>query len=320
MSEIDTAKRVFDTEIKALQRVRESLDGTFDEIVQAMLACKGKVIVTGMGKSGHIGRKIAASLSSLGTSAFFLHPAEALHGDLGMLQREDVVIAISCSGESDEIVRLLPNIRMIGAMLIGLTCNPHSTLARASRILQVFPDFKEACCLGLAPTTSTTVSLVYGDALAVAASECRGFGRQDYGLFHPAGSLGKKLIYRVSDLMNATETTDVVYEDALLKDAMIAMSRVGCGLICVVDKARHLTGVLTDGVLTRALLNHADIYGDTVRAYMQPCPVYVGEEEMAIDALRIMLDKSVKSMPVLRNEFVVGVIRKQEITSIGIYV
>ena len=207
MNIINEAKRVFDIEISALEKTRDSLDGDFEAILRAVISCTGKVIITGMGKPGHIGEKLAATFSSLGTPSFFLHPAEAMHGDLGMVAKDDVVIAISFSGESDEIVKILPTIKLIGAKLIGITGNGNSTLAEASDIVQVLPDFEEACYLGLAPTSSTTVALCYGDALAVVASGVYGFKDADFGKFHPAGALGKKLIYRVNDLMDEGQNT-----------------------------------------------------------------------------------------------------------------
>lgn len=191
MSKIEIAKRVFDAEISALQKIADNLDETFDRILDLILNCQGKIIIIGMGKSGHVGGKIAATMSSLGVPTIFVHPGEAMHGDLGMIQKQDVVIAISYSGESDEIIKILPNIRIIGAPIIGITNNGNSTLAHNSAIVQVFENLKEACQLGLAPTASTTVAMVYGDALAIAASETINFGKQDFALYHPAGSLGK---------------------------------------------------------------------------------------------------------------------------------
>lgn len=196
MDRLAEGKRVFDIEIEALQKTRDALDETYVQILDLITNCSGKVIVTGMGKPGHIAAKLAATFASLGTPAFRLHPAEAMHGDLGMVSPNDVVIAISFSGESDEIVRILPNIKLIGATLIALTGNPSSTLAKAADVVQVLPKFEEACYLGLAPTSSTTAALCYGDSLAVVASGVYGFKDENYAMFHPAGSLGKKLILK----------------------------------------------------------------------------------------------------------------------------
>ncbi len=225
MDILTEAKRVFDAEINALEKTKDSLDDTFVQIFEKIRTCSGKVIFTGMGKPGHIAAKLAATFASLGISAFYLHPAEAMHGDLGMVGEDDIVIAISYSGESDEIVRILPNIRMIGATIIGITGNADSTLAKFSDIFQVLPEFDEACALGLAPTSSTTAVLCYGDALAIATSEVSGFTGSDFGKFHPAGALGKKLILKVDDLMVKGEDIPYVLKNTLLIDAIAIMSK-----------------------------------------------------------------------------------------------
>ena len=201
MDKLAEAKKVFDVEINALEKTINILYNTFNQILDLIVNCKGKVIITGMGKPGHIAAKLAATFSSLGTPSFRLHPAEAMHGDLGMVSPNDILIAISYSGESDEIINILPSIKMIGVTLVGITGNPNSSLAKASDIVQVLPRFEEACYLGLAPTSSTTATLCYGDALAVVASGIYGFKDADFGRIHPAGALGKKLVLRVNDLM-----------------------------------------------------------------------------------------------------------------------
>ena len=210
MDVVTEAKRVFNIEIEALTRTRDQLNDTFIAIVELLTRCTGKTAITGVGKSGHIARKIAATLSSLGTPSFYLHPAEAMHGDLGMLSENDVVIAISYSGESDEILKILPGIKLIGAALVAITGNRESTLAHAADFAQVLPCFQEACYLGLAPTSSTTAVLCYGDALAVVASGIYGFKDVDFGKFHPAGALGKKLLLRVDDLMASGEEISLI--------------------------------------------------------------------------------------------------------------
>ena len=207
---IDEAKEVFDIEIESLKKVRDSIGEEFVEAIISIMNCKGKVIVTGMGKSGHIARKIAATFASLGTSSFFLHPAEALHGDLGMIEKDDLVISISYSGESQEINNILPNIKIIGAKIIGITGNENSTLAKNSDILLDFPKFEEACALKLAPTSSTTASMVIGDALAVITSKLKNFQKYDFALFHPSGSLGKKLLVKVKDIMFSNDKNAIV--------------------------------------------------------------------------------------------------------------
>ena len=235
MNTLQEGKKVFRIEIEALKKTMDMLDETFLEIVNLIVSCSGKVIITGMGKPGHIAAKIAATFASLGTSSFYLHPAEAMHGDLGMVSKEDVVIAISHSGESDEIIRILPGIKLIGAALVGITGNSNSTLARNADIVQVLPEFNEACHLGLAPTSSTTVALCYGDALAVVASEIYGFRDVDFGKFHPAGALGKKILIKIDDLMAKEERNAMVNVNTTLKDAIVELSKKGLGIVSIVD-------------------------------------------------------------------------------------
>ncbi len=318
MDVISEAKRVFDIEIESLEKTRDSLDGEFEEILREVIGCTGKVIITGMGKPGHIGEKMAATFSSLGTPSFFLHPAEAMHGDLGMVAKEDVVIAISFSGESDEIVKILPTIKLIGAKLIAITGNANSTLAEASDIVQILPDFEEACYLGLAPTSSTTVALCYGDALAVVASGVYGFKDADFGKFHPAGALGKKLIYRVNDLMESEEKNAVISVDSSLKEAIIELSDKGLGLVSLVDGEGQLKGVLTEGDLRRMLKNEENVYEMSAREAMTVNPKTIESGKLAYEALSIMRDKNISSLPVMKDGKVVGTIRMQAILGAGI--
>ena len=214
MDIIKEAHHVFDTEIDALKKMRDNLDSIFCTIVEKIVACEGKIIFCAIGKPGHVATKIAATFSSLGTPAVFLHPAEAMHGDLGMISEQDIVIIISYSGESDEIINILPNIKLIGADIIAITANGESTLAKNADIIQVLPQFEEACRMGLAPTSSTTVEMCYGDALAVVASLIYGFDKVDFGKLHPAGALGKKLILKVKDLMHSGEENALIRKDA----------------------------------------------------------------------------------------------------------
>lgn len=319
MNYIDEAKRVFDIEIEALNCLRNNLDDNFIQILKAITECNGKVIITGMGKPGHIARKIAATMSSLGTSAFFLHPAEALHGDLGMVRKEDVVIAISYSGESEEITRMLSNIKVIGATLIGISGEKDSTLIKYSDYSQVFPYFKEACYLGLAPTSSTTAALVYGDALAVVASGIYGFNEKNFGLYHPAGSLGKKLFIKVKDVMAEGESNAVINSGLTLKNAIVEMSKKGLGIITIVDNDRKILGVITDGDLRRQLEKGVNVYDLIVDEMMSKIPTIIKEESMAIEALQILKDKNVSSAPVVdENQRIVGTIRLRDILNKGI--
>lgn len=318
MDRLVEAKKVFDTEIAALEKTRDALDDTFLKILDLVVNCKGKVIITGMGKPGHIAAKLAATFASLGTPSFRLHPAEAMHGDLGMVSANDVVIAISFSGESDEIVRILPNIKMIGATLVGITGNANSTLAKASDIVQVLPKFEEACYLGLAPTSSTTAVLCYGDALAVVASGIYGFKDVDFGKFHPAGSLGKKLILKVDDLMAKDDKNAKVHISMPLKNAIIELSKKGLGAVSVVDDDGKLLGIITDGDLRRQLEKGADIYGMKVEEIMSSNPFTVEKDRLAIDALKIMKDKNISCLIVTENAKAIGTIRLQDIIGVGI--
>lgn len=311
-------RRVFDSEIEALQKTRDVLDNTFAIIVDLVTNCRGKVIVTGMGKPGHIAMKIAATLSSLGTPSFFLHPSEAIHGDLGMISENDLVIMISYSGESDEITKILPSIKQIGATLIGITGNSSSSLAKASDIAQVLPKFDEACYLGLAPTSSTTVELCYGDALAVVASGVYGFKDTDYAKLHPAGSLGKKLILKVDDLMAKDTKNAIIFVDATLKDAIVELSKKGLGMVSVVKGENEIVGVITDGDLRRQLEKEVNIYGLHVKDVMTKSPVVIGTGTTAIDALLLMKEKNITCLPVVDGYRVIGVIRIRDIIGIGI--
>lgn len=321
MDRLAEGKRVFDVEIKALQKTRDALDDTYLQILDLITNCEGKVIITGMGKPGHIAAKLAATFASLGTPSFRLHPAEAMHGDLGMVSANDVVIVISFSGESDEIVRILPNIKMIGAKLVGLTGNPESTLAKVSDIVQVLPKFEEACYLGLAPTSSTTAALCYGDSLAVVASGIYGFKDSDFGKFHPAGSLGKKLILKVDDLMAHREEVPKVTSGTLLMDAIPVMSKKGLGIISVVDEGDKLLGIICDGDLRRIIEKHIDIYSVAVDAVMIKNPKTTKADRLAVDALHFIKQKSINNLPVVDDDgTLVGTITWQQIVKAGIVI
>lgn len=319
MDKLAEGKRVFEIEIEALEKTKDVLDETFVQILNLVTNCSGKVIITGMGKSGHIAAKLAATFASLGTPAFRLHPAEAMHGDLGMISENDIVIAISFSGESDEIVKILPNIKMIGAVLVGITGNPNSSLAQASDIVQVLPEFEEACYLGLAPTSSTTSVLCYGDALAVVASGIYGFKDSDFGKFHPAGSLGKKLILKVDNLMAKDEDIPVVKIGTLLMDTIPIMSKKGLGVVSIVDEDNKLVGIITDGDLRRIIEKHIDIYSEIVDNVMVKNPKRTTPDKLAVDALHYIKKKSINNLPVVdEDNRLVGTITWQQIVKAGI--
>lgn len=318
MDIINQAKNVFDIEIEALEKTKSALDYNFEKILLMVVNCTGKVVLTGMGKSGHIASKIAATFSSLGTPAFFMHPAEALHGDLGMISANDIVIAISYSGESEEVTRLILSIKLIGATLISITGNENSTLAKLSDMTQTLPEFSEACYLGLAPTSSTTAVLCYGDALAVVASEIYGFDNTDFGKFHPSGTLGKRLILKVKDLMSTGENNAVIGQGASLDEAVIQLSKKGLGIVSVVDESGNLTGVITDGDLRRQIEKKASIYELKVNDVMSHNPVVIGPDILAVEALNMLKKNNISGMPVCVDKKVVGTIRIQDIINAGI--
>lgn len=317
---LSEAKSVFDTEINAINLVKDALDESFIKIVELISNCNGKVIVTGMGKPGHVSRKIAATLSSLGTSSFFIHPAEAQHGDLGMISPNDIVIAISYSGESEEITKILPNIKLIGAKLIGISGNPSSTLVRYSDYSFVFPKFMEACSMNLAPTSSTTVEMVLGDALAVCLSKIYGFQERNYALYHPAGSLGKKLLVKVEDIMHPGERNAVVREGTMLKDAIIEMSTKALGIINIVNQDGELIGIFTDGDLRRTLTREVNVYGLTMEDVMVKTPISINNDILAVDALKLMKEQNISALPIIQDKKLVGTIRINDILGAGIVI
>lgn len=316
---IREARSVFDKEIAALEKTRDSLGDDFEAILRLILDCRGKVILTGIGKPGHIGSKIAATLASLGTPAFFLHPAEALHGDLGMVEARDVVMLLSYSGESEEITRLLPTLHEIGCETVAVTGNGRSTLARQCAHRFVLPEFEEACYMHLAPTSSTTALLVLGDALAVAVSRARNFTEREFGMNHPAGALGKMLLVKVRDLMYSGPENAVVPVGSTLRRAIVEMSSKCLSMVTVVDMDSGLRGIITDGDLRRMLERGVDVYGEMVDAVMTRDPKWIDEREMAVNALQAMNHYRITGMPVLDEEkHVVGSILMQDIFKAGI--
>lgn len=319
MDKLSEGRKVFNTEIQALEIVRDSLNSTFLRTVEAITNCEGKIVMTGMGKSGHVARKIAATLSSLGTPSFYLHPAEAMHGDLGMVSSKDIVIAISYSGESEEVISILPNIKLIGTKLISITGNINSTLSQYSDVPLILPAFNEACHLGLAPTSSTTAAMALGDAIAVVASEINSFDSTQFGILHPAGTLGKKLLLKVSDLAQMGSDNAVIFVNQSLKEAIVELSEKGLGIVTVIDSIGKIKGVITDGDLRRLLEKEVDVYSLTVKEVMTPNPVSISENKMAIEALQVLKEKNISCMPVLStSNIVIGTIRLQTILHAGI--
>lgn len=293
---IREAQKVIRTEAEALMAMAERIDGSFERAVDMILASKGRVVVSGMGKSGLIGQKIASTMASTGTPALFLHPAEGIHGDLGMIMTGDVVIAISNSGETDEVLRILPAIKRLGAHLIAMTGNSVSTLARNSDVFLDVSVKEEACPLGLAPTASTTATLAMGDALAVALLVQRGFRAEDFAIFHPGGALGKKLLLRVEDLMHVGDAVPLVSEHTLMKDALFIITAKGLGVTGVCADDGSLRGVITDGDLRRALEKGYDILSQRATEIMKLNPRRIRRSELAAAALQVMEHCSITSL------------------------
>jgi len=299
---IETAKRVLRIEAEAIQGVAARLDGRFERAVETLLACKGRVVVTGMGKSGLIGRKIAATFSSTGTPSLFLHPAEALHGDLGMMLAGDAVLAISYSGDTEEIVALAPTIKRLALPLVTLTGNLKSTLAAASAVALDTGVREEACTLNLAPTASTAAAMAMGDALAIALLERRGFSQDDFAALHPGGRLGKKLL-RARDLMHAGEAMPRVLLEAKIPEVIYEISRHGLGMTTVLDAKGALAGIVTDGDLRRLMeRRRGAAFELSAKECLTPQPVTIGPEEFASAALHLMEERKITSVIVVDGE------------------
>jgi arabinose-5-phosphate isomerase len=283
-------RAVLDIESRAIQELIAQIDTTFAEAVTAMLACRGRIVVIGMGKSGHIGGKIAATLASTGAPAFFVHPGEASHGDMGMITPDDVVLALSNSGETDEVVILVPLIRRLDVPLVAMTGNPESTLATQANVHINVAVSEEACPLGLAPTSSTTAALAMGDALAIAMLQARGFTEQDFALSHPGGALGRRLLLKIGGLIHTGSGMPVVAPSATIAEALVEMTRKGLGMTAVVDSERHVVGIFTDGDLRRVIDQKHDINSTQIENVMTPECTMVDVDLLAAEALRIMQD------------------------------
>jgi len=296
---IDLGRAVIETEKDAIADLAGRIDENFARACLKILECEGRTVVIGMGKSGHIGNKLAATLASTGTPAFFVHPGEASHGDLGMITKKDVVIALSNSGETDEIMALLPVIKRLNIPLIALTGNPNSTLATEATVNINISVKKEACPLGLAPTASTTASLAMGDALAIALLEARGFDADDFALAHPGGSLGRRLLLRVSDIMHVGEEIPRVQEDTLLNDTLVEMTRKGFGVTAVINGEQELLGVFTDGDVRRALDSRVDVHTTRVGQVMTRNFKSVTRNNLAAEALAMMENYKINALPVV---------------------
>lgn len=296
------ALAVIHTEAQAIIALTHQINDQFVNACRIMLSCKGRIVVTGMGKSGHIAGKIAATLASTGTPAFFVHPGEASHGDLGMITRQDVVLALSNSGETSEILTILPIIKRLGVPLIALTGNPNSTLAKFATININVAVAQEACPLGLAPTSSTTAALVMGDALAVSLLETKGFSRDDFALSHPGGSLGKRLLLKVEDLMHSGSDVPVVSENALVSNALLEMTKKKLGMTAIVNENKQVVGIFTDGDLRRMLEKNLDIHISIIQEVMTRSCKVVNQSILAAEAMQIMETMKINSLLIVDDE------------------
>ena len=297
------AREVVAIEARAIGDLSPRIDAAFVHACELMLQCPGRVVVSGMGKSGHVARKIAATLASTGTPAFFVHPGEASHGDLGMITAKDVVLALSNSGETDELLTIVPTIKRQGVPLIALTGNPHSTLAGLADAHLDVSVAEEACPLGLAPTASTTAALVMGDALAIALLEARGFTAEDFARSHPAGSLGRRLLLHIADVMHVGEQVPKVPASASISEALVEMTRKGLGMTAVVDAQEVLLGVFTDGDLRRTLDDaDIDLRATPVTRVMTLRPKTITQDKLAVEAARMMEDHKIHALLVQDGE------------------
>jgi arabinose-5-phosphate isomerase len=296
---IDSAQRTIRLELEAVQELLLRIDADFIKACDLILACKGRVIVVGMGKSGHVGNKIAATLASTGTPAFFVHPAEASHGDMGMITREDVVLALSNSGSTAEIVTLLPLIKRQGIVLISMSGNPDSPLAKAAQVNLDARVSKEACPLNLAPTSSTTVALVLGDALAIALLEARGFTAEDFAFSHPGGALGRRLLLKVENVMHTGSRLPCVKRGTSLRDALLEMTQKGLGMTVVIEEDGRLAGVFTDGDLRRTLDKGVDVRQARIEQVMTVHGKTVHADMLAAEALKVMEDNKISALVVV---------------------
>ena len=310
---------VIRVEAQAISALAEQINDDFVTACKLLFACEGRVVVIGMGKSGHIAGKIAATLASTGTPAFFVHPGEASHGDLGMITRHDVVLALSNSGETEEIIRILPLIKRLGVPLIAMTGNPVSTLSSISTVHLNVAVEQEACPLGLAPTSSTTAALVMGDALAVSLLDARGFTRDDFALSHPGGSLGKRLLLRVSDIMHSDNDMPAVLGSALIGSALLEMTEKKLGMTAIVDESNRVMGIFTDGDLRRTLARNIDIQNTAISAVMTSHCALISANILAAEAMQIMEQKKINALIVVDDKNVaVGALNMHDLIRAGI--
>ena len=314
------AREVLEIEAKAINKVKSAVTDSFIEIIEEIISCSGRVIMTGMGKSGIIAEKLAATLSSTGTPSFFLHPAEAIHGDLGMVTEEDIVIALSDSGETEEVVDILPHLKRIGAKLISITGNKNSTLAKNSNHTLETEVEEEACPLDLAPTASVTATLALGDALAMVLLAARDFTSEDFARYHPGGSLGRRLLLTVDDVLHVRESNPVVREDVSLKEALFKMTSSRKGAVSIADKDGKLVGIIVDGDIRRLVEEGEDLADKKACEVMTKDPIAVGPDKLAAEAVKIMEDKDINDLPIVDSKGQpVGLINFQDLIKAGVF-
>jgi len=313
------AHETIDIETQAVLALHERIDKNLIVACEYLLACKGRIVVTGMGKSSHISSKIAATFASTGSPAFFVHPGEASHGDLGMIVAKDVVLAISYSGNTQELLTLIPAVKRLNVPLIAMTGNPNSILAKEATVNLDVGVNKEACPMGLAPTSSTTVAMVMGDILAISLLTARGFTAKDFALSHPGGMLGKRLLLLVNDLMRTGDAIPTVSVEATLSDALVEMTQKRLGMTCVIDATNKLTGIYTDGDLRRTLEKHCDVHTTKIKDVMTKNCKTVAANTLAIDVLRLMEQYAITALAVVNEEHkILGVIHMHDILKAGL--
>ncbi len=314
---IDIARRVIDDEVEALIGLKDYIDEDFEEIINVIHKCKGRLIITGIGKSGHISKKISATLSSTGTSSFFMHSTEAFHGDLGMIQSDDIVVAISYSGETEDLLKTIPIIKKLGCFVIGVSGNDESTLSKISDYHQLIKVKKEACPLDLAPTSSATATLVWGDALAISLMNKKDFKLEDFAKSHPGGTLGKRLLLTANDVMAKGDDIPVINQNALSKDVIKIISEKGMGITFVEDNNK-IVGLVTDGDIRRAIDKSNYFFDMTAQDFMSKNFISVVSDDLASECLKLMVEKKIGCLAVMDGSELLGVINQKDLVKLGI--
>ena len=314
---IDIAKQVIDDEVDALLGLKNYIDKNFEEIIDIIFECKGRIIFTGIGKSGHISKKISATLSSTGTSSFFMHSTEAYHGDLGMIQSDDIVVAISYSGETEDLLKTIPIIKKLGCSVIGVSGNEESTLSKISDYHQLIKVEKEACPLDLAPTSSATATLVWGDALAISLMNKKDFKPEDFAQSHPGGTLGKRLLLSAKDVMVSGDDIPIINHNELSKDVIKIISEKGIG-VTFVKKNKEVVGIITDGDIRRAIDKSNYFFDMTAQDFMSQNFISVTPDDLASKCLNIMAEKKIGCLAVMQDNALVGIINQKDLVKLGI--